>query len=372
MRVQRVLVPGVVEESWTVVGEDFAVIAPVEEFLAHLSVVGRSPGTVRAYAFDLRDFFEFLDSRQVDWTCVRLASLGEFVGWLRLPPRARRGGVAVLPGSEHCSGATVNRKLSAVGSFYEFHARNGVDVAALLSELRPGLTRRGAWRPFLAHLGTGSARSRAVTVPSSRRLPRALDQGEVEAIRGACERLRDRFFIELLAGTGMRVGEALGLRHEDVDAAGRQVVVRRRVNANGARVKSGERTIPVHPRLVRSYAQYMFDEYGALDADHVFVNLWSGERGRPWRYWNVTNLVERLRRRSGVQFTVHMLRHTYATQLLTRDVPAEVVQKLLGHASITTTTETYAHLKVDEVRRSLERAGWLPGADAASTGLGAR
>ncbi len=55
MRVQRVLVPGVVEESWTVVGEDFAVIAPVEEFLAHLSVVGRSPGTVRAYAFDLRE-----------------------------------------------------------------------------------------------------------------------------------------------------------------------------------------------------------------------------------------------------------------------------------------------------------------------------
>ena len=372
MFVQRVVVPGGVEESWTVVGDDFAVVAPVEEFLAHLSVVGRSPGTVRAYAFDLRDFFEFLNSRQADWRSVRLAELGEFVGWLRLPPAARRGGIAVLPGSEHCSGATVNRKLSAVRSFYEFHARNGMDVADLLTELRPGPARRGAWRPFLAHLGAGGVRSRAVTVPSSRRLPRALDRGEVEAIAHACERLRDRFLIELLAGTGMRVGEALGLRHEDVDAAGRQIVVRRRVNANGARVKSGERTIPVHPELVRSYARYMFAEYGALDADHVFVNLWSGERGRPWRYWNVTDLVARLRRRSGVQFTVHMLRHTYATQLLTRDVPAEVVQKLLGHASITTTTETYAHLSVDEVRNSLERAGWLPTMDSVTTRAGVR
>ena len=75
---------------------------------------------------------------------------------------------------------------------------------------------------------------------------------------------------------------------------------------------------------------------------------------------NVTDLVARLRERSGVRFTAHMLRHTYATELLRRKVPAEVVQKLLGHASITTTIGTYAHLQIDDVRRSLEAAGWLP------------
>lgn len=162
----------------------------------------------------------------------------------------------------------------------------------------------------------------------------------------------------------MRIGEALGLRHADVDPAGRLVRVRWRLNANGARVKGGQREIPVAAELIRLYTDYLVGEHGELDCDYVFVNLWGGQYGVPWRYWNVTDLVARLRDRSGVRFTAHMLRHTYATELLRRGVPAEVVQKLLGHASITTTTGTYAHLQIDDVRRSLEAAGWLPSAPA--------
>jgi hypothetical protein len=46
--------------------------------------------------------------------------------------------------------------------------------------------------------------------------------------------------------------------------------------------------------LIRLYADYLVHEYGELDCDYVFVNLWAGQRGRPWRYWNVTDLVARL------------------------------------------------------------------------------
>ena len=60
MRVQQVLPPDGGPESWTVLDERFAVIEPVDAFLAHLTAIERSPGTVRAYAFDLRDYFEFL------------------------------------------------------------------------------------------------------------------------------------------------------------------------------------------------------------------------------------------------------------------------------------------------------------------------
>ena len=74
---------------------------------------------------------------------------------------------------------------------------------------------------------------------------------------------------------------------------------------------------------------------------------------------NVTDLIERLSRRSGITFTAHTLRHTYATELLRRKVPAEVVQKLLGHASVTTTLGTYEHLKIEDIRRTLLQAGWL-------------
>jgi hypothetical protein len=59
LRVQQVLPPDGDAESWTVVDERFAVVEPADAFLAHLTAIERSPGTVRAYAFDLRDYFQF-------------------------------------------------------------------------------------------------------------------------------------------------------------------------------------------------------------------------------------------------------------------------------------------------------------------------
>jgi integrase/recombinase XerD len=60
MRVQRVLAPDGGSESWTVLDETFAVVDPVDEFLAHLTAIEHSRGTVRSSAFDLRDYFDVL------------------------------------------------------------------------------------------------------------------------------------------------------------------------------------------------------------------------------------------------------------------------------------------------------------------------
>jgi integrase/recombinase XerD len=365
MRVQRVLPPGGGPESWTVLDEQFAVVEPADAFLAHLTAIERSPGTVRAYAFDLRDYFEFLAAHEIDWRAVRLEHLGRFVGWLRLPPAMRAAELTSFPTVEaQCSAPTINRKLAAVGSFYKFHHRHGVDCGELLSTMKAGGV-RGSWRPFLAHLGSaGDQRRRTIKLKTRRRLPRTLSEESVQLIVDASDRLRDRFLIELLAGTGMRIGEALGLRHEDIDAAGTLIRIRVRRNSNGARVKGGQREIPVCPSLIRLYTDYLVEEYGELDCDYVFVNLWGGSIGTPWRYWNVTDLVARLRERSGVMFSAHAFRHTYATGLLRRGVPAEVVQKLLGHASVTTTTETYQHLEIEDIRRVLQTTGCLGGRDS--------
>ena len=360
MQVQRVLMPGTQLESWTVLdGADWSVLDPVDRFLAHLTAVERSPQAVRSYAFDLRDFFTFLAMNHIGWQSARLEDFGRFVAWLRLPPTARRGAVAIHPSvGQWCSSSTINRKLSAVTAFYEFHLRHGVDCGKLLSTLKPRGGRTGSWRPFLAHLA-GQQRHRTIKMAAPRRLPRDLRPEQVVAILGACEHLRDRLLIGVLAGTGMRIGEALGLRHEDIDPADRLIRITPRRNINGARAKSGGRDIPVAAELIRLYADYMAFEYGTLDCDYVFVNLWRGQIGRPWQYWNVSDLVDRLQKRSGVTFTPHMLRHTYATDLLRRRLPAEVVQKLLGHASITTTMNVYAHLQIEDLRRSLELVGWL-------------
>jgi hypothetical protein len=90
---------------------------------------------------------------------VRLADIGEFVAWLRLPPVARDGQVVVLPSVErHCTESTVNRKLSALSAFYTHAARHGVDVGELLVTWRPaGRRGSGGWKPFLHHISKGHA-----------------------------------------------------------------------------------------------------------------------------------------------------------------------------------------------------------------------
>lgn len=357
IRVQRVLMSSGVESATVVRNGD--VVECVDRFLAHLTAIEKSPNTIRAYAHDLRDFVAFLDSRSAAWDSVSLEDIGRFVAWLRLPRPARSGQVFPLPWVDgELSAATVNRKLSAVSSFYEFHARHGAAVGDLLARWRPG-GRGGSWRPFLAHLGDKPERRRVIALRSERRLPRELSAVEMSTLIEACDRLRDRFLLSLLRGTGLRVGEALGLRHEDIDALRRVVIVRQRLNVNRARAKTFSREVPADPGLVRLFSDYLHEEYGPLDCDYVFVNLWAEPVGRPMSYPSVDRLVQRLRRRTGIEFTPHQFRHSYATDLLRRGVAVEVVAHLLGHASISTTVDTYSHLGVEDARRALVAAGVL-------------
>lgn len=362
MFVQRVVVPGSRLESWTVVGDDAVPVEPAERYLAFLTDVGRSPNTVKAYAHDLKDWFVFLAGRCADWRQVRLEDVGEFVAWLRLPPVARDGQVAVLPSAGgYCTESTINRKLSAVSAFYQHSARNGVELGDLLRTWQPAGRRGSAWRPFLHHISKSQpAPRRAIRMRAARRLPRVLRPGEVQAILNGCDRLRDRLLFAVLYDTGMRVGEALGLRHEDWAAAEREIAVVPRRNDNGARSKSAApRTVPVSADLIRLYADYLHGEYGDCDSDYVFVNLWGRPHGHPLGYPAVYDLVRRLRRRTGLDFDPHWYRHTYATRLLRAGTPVEVVSKLLGHASVTTTLSVYGHLSVEDARAMLERAGWF-------------
>jgi integrase/recombinase XerD len=198
----------------------------------------------------------------------------------------------------------------------------------------------------LHHVSAGRpVRTRPVKLRVPRLAPRVLEPGQVAAVIAACEHLRDRFLITLLAETGMRAGQALGLRHDDFVSRRREVhIVPRHDNANGARAKCREPAIiPIATSLVRLYSEYVHSEYGDLGSDYVFVNLWSEPFGAPLRYDAVRKLVARLRARSGVDFSAHLLRHTHATEVLRAGVAIEVVAKLLTHRSSVTTSQTYVH-----------------------------
>lgn len=149
MLVQRVLMPVSSLESWTVLGDGGPVV-PIERYLAYLTDIERSPNTVKAYAHDLKDWFEFVNVRGLDWREVRLEDLGEFVGWLRLPPAGRSGGALVRRGCatrsggrrlpERAGGALVTaaKTLSPPGSGATGQAHGGGPPGVPGGHLRPG------------------------------------------------------------------------------------------------------------------------------------------------------------------------------------------------------------------------------------------
>ena len=227
--VQRVVMPVTGAGSWTVLGDDGEVVAPAERYLGYLSALERSPNTVRAYALSLRLWFEFLGQAGVGWADADVEDVARFVAWLRAPAE----NVIVLEtGAGRRSAATVNRHLAAVFGLYDHHARSGVGVAAGLVAWRR--VSRGSYKPFLHHVTKGKpVPTRPARLIVTRRSPRALEPAQIVAILAACEHLRDRFLLALLAETGMfscgqfrHAGRRVGFGRS---AAGQPLAVARQV-----------------------------------------------------------------------------------------------------------------------------------------------
>jgi integrase/recombinase XerD len=353
--VRRVFLPERSRESFTVIGPDLRPVAVLDEYLAWLTDCERSPNTVEGYARDLRAFWTFLAEHGLDWERVGVSELAEFAAW------ARRPAVNVVVLAEEAarlSARSVNRMLSGVVGFYEFQARRGSTLAQdLVVKTRSG---RGGYKPFLHGIARGRPRGRAVRLPERSSFPNTLSLEQVAAVIDCQERLRDRFLFALLASTGMRIGQALGLRHEDVVAWERRIVIRAREDASRrARSKGGaEGSVPVPAELMRLWNDYMHEEYRDVDCDFVFVNLWGGQVGRPLSYSNVDRIVARTQERVGFHFTAHRLRHTYATLAYRDGVQLEVIGALLTHRSPTSTL-IYTHPTAEDLRAVLAERGVL-------------
>ncbi len=110
MLVKRVVMPVTGAESWTVLGDDGAVVVPAERYLAYLGALERSPNTVRAYAMSLRLWFEFLGQAGVGWADAGVEDVARFVAAGPGGKRDRAGdrhGTAVAGDGEPASGRGV-------------------------------------------------------------------------------------------------------------------------------------------------------------------------------------------------------------------------------------------------------------------------
>lgn len=342
MLVQRLVRPDSAD-LWTVCNGDGAIV-PVDQFLSSLTSQDLTPNTVKAYAHDLKDWFSYLEGQGLDWREVRLEDISEFTTWLRVPPKDRDNYLTNAQANKPCSPSTINRKLTAISRFYSFHAATGVDLGDISVYLNP--TRRQLeWRQFRHYITNGEPGWHKDT----RHKPVLVTAPQMQAILDNSTRLRDRFLWTLLADTGIRIGEALGLRHHDLSVENRQLTVVRRINnANRAVARSLEpRSIPISGKTLRLYTAYLNDELGEINSDYIFINLWNGVVGSPWTYSAVYDLVTRLRRAIGFEFDPHSLRHTYAVRLLRLGTPMETVSELLGHTSVATTAAIYGSLATE-------------------------
>jgi integrase/recombinase XerD len=183
-----------------------------------------------------------------------------------------------------------------------------------------------------------------------RQLPKLLSEAQVEALIDAPDTatllgLRDRAMLETLYATGLRVSELCGLTHAQLSLDAGVV----RVIGKGSK----ERLVPLGEEAVAWLGRYLADARPALAGTgrsrHVFLT----QRHTPLTRQAFWMLVKRYALRAGLApsaLSPHVLRHAFATHLLNHGADLRVVQLLLGHADITTTT-IYTHVARERLKQ---------------------
>ena len=270
---------------------------------------GLAPASLAAYRRDLGAWSRWLSARG---GLLLAAGRGDVEAWLADQFRAK------------AKATSIGRRLSAVRRFYRLQLERG--------QVREDPTVR-------------------VKPPKRpRHLPKYLSEAQVESLLAAPDAktplgLRDRAMLETLYATGLRVSELVGLKRGQV-ALDAGVV---RVMGKGSK----ERLVPLGEEAVAWIVRWLAAARPALagesKSDHVFITA----RGGPLTRQAFWALIKRHAVKAGIAsaaLSPHVLRHAFATHLLNHGADLRVVQLLLGHADITTTT-IYTHVARERLKR---------------------
>ncbi len=282
---------------WTVIGEDLLVMSVADAYLRYLRF-GRdaAESTTKTYAGAVALYLSWCAATGQDWRAAA-GKMPAFVLWLRHSP-SQPGTTTGGPVEAAVRGPRrINCVLAGVRGFLAFAVDHGDAPRGVLGHLYelansqdlPAEARGedGAWRLRM------KARHR---VPAIRQRPDRASDEDVLALLRACLSARDRLLVMLLARAGLRRGELMGLRREDVhflvdssslgcDFPGSHLHVVRRQNTNGAWAKSRHsRIVPVDSLVVYAHDQYFTERAmnpAAGESDFVFVNLFRTPMGAP-------------------------------------------------------------------------------------------
>lgn len=286
----------------------------LEKYITYLrSVRNASEHTLRAYAEDITSFFDYLEkfSPECEIRYVDKYMIRGYLSQFHIQKRSR---------------STIARKLSSLKSFFKFLIKN---------------------KELERNPATG------IKTPSEKKLPVFLTRAEVTALvespgRGSLQELRDHAIFETLYGTGIRVGELVGMNERDLDLVGEVAKVR----GKGRK----ERIVPLGRCAVSALTDYIGSPKKSAkrrDESAVFLNRAGGRITARSVRRVFDKYIKRLALRT--KATPHTLRHTFATHLLDAGADLRDIQELLGHKQLSTTT-IYAHVTTSKLKEVYKKA----------------
>ncbi|MEO8477018.1 MAG: tyrosine recombinase [Actinomycetota bacterium] len=295
-------------------------LALIGAFADHLAFERHlSPNTVTAYRRDLSQLATFLHRDRSSLTRTTYPLLRRFLAQQTTLGFAR---------------ASIARKVGAIHTFYRWGLAEGhvaADPSILLG--RPKVVNR---------LPTVIRPHEAATLAEAPE-----PGGDLEPVERAIA-LRDRAVLELLYGSGLRVGEVAGLDLDRID------LDRARVRVRGKGDK--EREVPMSEFATDALRDYLSGGRGVLAAPGART-LFFNRRKKSFSERDIRSMVEQYVERSlpGRRVTPHTLRHSFATHLLEGGADIRAVQELLGHASVGT-TQRYTHVSRSRLFEAYERS----------------
>jgi len=268
-----------------------------------------SENTAAAYDMDLRDFISFSEkfsNGELFLNDLAKIETLQFRAWLA--DRQRR----------KLAARSTARALSAVRSFYKWLGKNK-DIKNEAIEL------------------IGSPK-----IPKS--IPHALEAEEVKSMDDLIKEVepepwlaaRNRAVLLLIFGSGMRIGEALGLTSRQIVGHPDTITIRGKGNK--------ERIVPILPIVWQAIEKYQ--QLKPFTTDYLFCSL----KGLPMSPRMAQKMIEQLRIMLQLPpyITPHALRHSFATALLSEGVDLRSIQELLGHASLST-TQIYTKVSTSDI-----------------------
>lgn len=239
--------------------------------------------------------------------------------------------------------ATTGRKLSALRSFYKFLVREEYVALNPFSGLQ--LPKKGSYLPAVLSMSE---------VDQLLAAPHAMAKGaKKKKLFDEYVPVRDTAILETLYSTGMRVGELVGMKEDQIDILSGIV----NVLGKGKKERLCPLGRPAETALMNalSMRSEVWSELGQTGRPREVVFL--NKNGGPITVRSIERMVKKYVAYCGLKPTItpHAFRHSFATHLLDNGADLRSVQELLGHASLST-TQIYTHVSIEKLKRVYEEA----------------